>query len=119
MHEDPPGNIPPKQCFQTVAKKYVHLVETVYNQGNFSAEVTIPVELKGFEDDVLGLTSLYHQAILISEHGLIRTGLGDFQIGDKIAVAAGFDQLLIIRAFGSHYQLIGHANIDGLMDGEE
>lgn len=118
IHEDPPRNTPPKQCFQAFAEQYTHLAENVYNGGNFNTEVTIPDELKEFENEVRGLTSLYHQTLLISEHGLIGTGLGDFQVGDKIAIAAGFDQLLILRAFGSHYQLIGHANMDGLMDGE-
>lgn len=74
------------------------------------------------------------ESIILTKHGRIGLGTGDFQDGDDVAVASGFQRLLTLRPlidFGSAadgtasplegmrlYRLIGHAYIADIMNGE-
>jgi hypothetical protein len=60
-----------------------------------------------------------NRTLLISECGPLGTDFGHFQLGDHIFAVAGLYNLLILREAGDdHYVLVGHAFMDGLMQGE-
>ena len=59
-----------------------------------------------------------NRTLLISEQGPLGTGFGHFQLGDHIFAAAGFEKLLILRPSGDCYILVGHAYMEGFMQGE-
>jgi hypothetical protein len=63
--------------------------------------------------------NMANRTLLISERGPLGTGFGHFQLGDHIFAVAGLDNLLILREAGDdHHVLVGHAFMEGLMQGE-
>jgi hypothetical protein len=59
-----------------------------------------------------------NRTLLISKRGPLGTGVGQFQLGDQVFAIAGLDNLLVLRKLGDYYVLVGHAYMDGLMNGE-
>lgn len=96
-------------------EEYLSLVEVIHKRGGATSEDVEPDEAEAF---CYAFTKMANKTLLISKYGPIGAGLGQFEVGDKVVVAAGFDELLVVRPSGGYYIFVGYAFMEGLMHGE-